>query len=131
MQGKLFFIEILFVGHENDRFFLTQIVIFGILRNMAEVRRYSYFELGLPVLTVAYVLLEVKVKARPRWRQGDQWRGKVSDYGTANFMQQTMTVAPGAMIYCAPEALTSNQTVKVSFLEFRAFLIQHCFINTF
>ena len=21
------------------------------------------------------------------WRQGDQWRGKVSDYGTANFMQ--------------------------------------------
>ncbi|CAH3022273.1 unnamed protein product, partial [Porites evermanni] len=49
------------------------------------------------------------------WRQGDQWRGKVSDYGTANFMQRTMTVAPGAMIYSAPEALTSNQTVKVSF----------------
>ena len=61
------------------------------------------------------------------WRQGDQWRGKVSDYGTANFMQQTMTVAPGAMIYSAPEALTSNQTVKVSFLEFRAFLIQKLF----
>ena len=47
------------------------------------------------------------------WRQGDQWRGKVSDYGTANFMQQTMTVAPGAMIYGAPEALSSNQTPKV------------------
>ena len=47
-------------------------------------------------------------------RQGGQWRGKVSDYGTANFMQQTMTVGPGAMIYTAPEALTSNQTVKVS-----------------
>ena len=47
------------------------------------------------------------------WRQGDQWRGKVSDYGTANFIQQTMTVAPGAMIYSAPEALTSNQTPKV------------------
>ena len=51
------------------------------------------------------------------WRQGDQWRAKVSDYGTANFMQQTMTVAPGAMIYSAPEALTSNQTVKVSISE--------------
>ena len=48
------------------------------------------------------------------WRQGEQWRGKVSDYGTANFMQQIMTVAPGAMIYSAPEALTSNQTIKVS-----------------
>ena len=49
------------------------------------------------------------------WRQDDQWIGKVSDYGTAKFMQQTMTVAPGAMIYSPPEALTSNQTVKVSF----------------
>ena len=48
------------------------------------------------------------------WRQDNQWRGKVSDYGTANFMQHTMTVAPGAMIYMAPEARTSNQTVKVS-----------------
>ena len=47
------------------------------------------------------------------WRHGLQWRGKVSDYGTANFMQQTMTVAPGAMIYSAPEALTSNHTIKV------------------
>ena len=56
------------------------------------------------------------------WQQGDRWRGKVSNYGTANFMQQTMTVAPGAMIYSAPEALTSNQTVKVSFSKFRIFL---------
>ena len=67
MQGKLFFIEIVFVGHENDRFFPIQILIFGMLRNIAEVRRYSYLILGLPVLTVAYVLLEVKVKARPSW----------------------------------------------------------------
>ena len=51
------------------------------------------------------------------WRQGDEWRAKVSDYGTANLIQQTMTVAPGAMIYSAPEALTSSQTVKVSISE--------------
>ena len=38
------------------------------------------------------------------WRQGDKWRGKVSDHGTC----------PGAMIYSAPEALTPEQTVKVS-----------------
>ena len=42
----------------------------------------------------------------------------MSDYGTANFMQQTMTVFPGAMIYSAPEVVTSNQTVKVSFTAF-------------
>ena len=47
------------------------------------------------------------------WRQANRWRGKLSDYGTANFMQQTMTVGPGAMIYSAPEAHTKSQTVKV------------------
>ena len=50
------------------------------------------------------------------WRHADQWRGKVSDYGTANFMQQTMTVAPGAMIYSAPETSTKKQTVKVTMI---------------
>ena len=45
----------------------------------------------------------------------------MSDYGTDNFMQQTMTVVPGAMIYSAPEVVTSNQTVKVSFTAFRTF----------
>ena len=47
------------------------------------------------------------------WRQGDQWRAKVSDYGTANFMRHTMSVALGAPIYRAPEAVTKKQTVKV------------------
>ena len=47
------------------------------------------------------------------WRKADQWRGKVSDYGTANVLQHTMTVGPGAMIYSAPEAHTKHQTVKV------------------
>ena len=56
------------------------------------------------------------------WRQGDQWRAKVSDYGTANFMRHTMTVAPGAPIYSAPEAVTKNQTVKV-------YLINVCFFS--
>ena len=48
------------------------------------------------------------------WRQGHQWRAKVSDYGTANFIQQTMTEAPGALIYSAPEAHSSSQTAMVS-----------------
>ena len=47
------------------------------------------------------------------WRHADQWRGKVSDYGAAKFMQRPMSACPGAPIYSAPEALTENQTVKV------------------
>ena len=51
------------------------------------------------------------------WKQNNQWRGKLGDYGTAKFLQETMTVAPGAMIYAAPEiGCPFKQTVKVSLL---------------
>ncbi|KAJ7374056.1 hypothetical protein OS493_009387 [Desmophyllum pertusum] len=61
------------------------------------------------------------------WQQGDQWRGKVSDYGTANFMQETMTVAPGAPLYLAPEAVNPrNQTVKIDVYSFGVLLCEMC-----
>lgn len=51
------------------------------------------------------------------WKQNNQWRGKLGDYGTAKFLQETMTAAPGAMIYAAPEIRCPFlQTVKVSLL---------------
>ena len=49
------------------------------------------------------------------WQQGEVWRGKVSDYGTANFVRREMTAAPGTAAYSAPEALTSTQSPKVGF----------------
>ena len=45
-----------------------------------------------------------------------QWRGKVSDYGTAKFVEQVMTRTPGCLAYSAPEARTTTQTAKVSLL---------------
>ena len=55
------------------------------------------------------------------WRQGYQWRGKVSDYGTANIVRQSTITYAGAAIYCAPEALSEapNQPIscKVSLLN--------------
>lgn len=47
------------------------------------------------------------------WRRDNSWRAKLSDYGAANFMRQYMTENPGARIYAAPEALTSQQSPKV------------------
>ena len=98
------------------------------LRTLLEQRQLSETELAVISLDVALALNYLhQTKPEPiihrdvssanalLWRQGEQWRGKVSDYGTANFVQQTMTVAPVARIYSAPEALTSNQTVNVSF----------------
>ena len=48
------------------------------------------------------------------WRQGNQWRGKVSDYGTANFVRQSTRDSPGAAIYCAPEFLNEALNQPIS-----------------
>ena len=114
---------------EGSPLFVTELMEKS-LRTLLEQRQLSEIEIRTISLDVARALNYLHQK-KPEpiihrdvssanvllWRQGDQWRAKVSDYGTANFMQQTMTVAPGAMIYSAPEALTSNQTVKVSLSE--------------
>ena len=119
-----------FIGATKDEgtpLFVTELMEKS-LRTLLDQRQLSETEIRAISLDVALALNYLHQK-KPEpiihrdvssanvllWRQGDQWRGKVSDYGTANFIQQTMTVAPGAMIYSAPEALTSKQTVKVSF----------------
>ena len=118
-----------FIGATNDEgnpLFVTELMETS-LRTLLEQRALSEAELSVVSLDVTRALNYLHQK-QPfpiihrdissanvlLWRQGEHWRGKVSDYGTAKFMQQTMTVAPGAMIYSAPEALTKNQTVKVS-----------------
>ena len=89
--------------------FLSQTEITVIALDVARGLNYLHQKHPIPILhrdiSSANVLL---------WRQGTQWRAKVSDYGTANFKKQTMTVAPGARIYSAPEARATNQTVQVS-----------------
>ena len=50
------------------------------------------------------------------WRQGNQWRAKVSDYGTANFLHQSTECrsSPGNPVYCAPEFLCENPHRPIS-----------------
>ena len=120
-----------FIGATNDEgspLFVTELMESS-LRALLEQRHLSSNEVSVISLDVARALNYLHQKEPSPiihrdissanvllWRQADQWRGKVSDYGTANFMQQTMTVGPGAMIYSAPEALTKSQTVKVCFI---------------
>ena len=118
---------------EGSPLFVTELMEKS-LRTLLEQRQLSEIEIRTISLDVARALNYLHQK-KPEpiihrdvssanvllWRQDDQCRGKVSDYGTANFMQQTMTAFPGAMIYSAPEVVTSNQTVKVSFTAFRTF----------
>ena len=87
---------------------LSSIEVFDISQDVARALNYLHLKKPSPIIhrdiSSANVLL---------WRQANRWRGKVSDYGAANILQQTMTVGPGAMIYSAPEAHTKHQTVKV------------------
>ena len=117
-----------FIGATNDEgspLFVTELMESS-LRALLEQRPLSSLEVSVISLDVARALNYLHLK-KPSpiihrdissanvllWRQADQWRGKVSDYGTANVLQPTMSVCPGAMIYSAPEAQTKHQTVKV------------------
>ena len=48
----------------------------------------------------------------------NSWRAKVSDYGSANFLQQLRTAGPGNPTYAAPEAdIPSQQSPKMDCLQ--------------
>ena len=101
------------------------------LRSLYEERPLAENEISLISLDVAQALNYLH-KNRPvpiihrdisssnvlLWRQGDQWRAKVSDYGTANFVRQSSRNDPGAPVYSAPEAsceaTDQNMSCKVS-----------------
>ena len=119
-----------FVGATNDEgspLFVTELMELS-LRTLLEQRRLAAPEISIISLDVARALNYLHQKEPSPiihrdissanvllWRHGDHWRGKVSDYGTANIMEHAMTANPGALIYIAPETRTPNQTVKVSY----------------
>ena len=95
-----------FIGATNDEgspLFVTELMESS-LRALLQQRPLATTEVSTISLDVARALNYLHQKTPPiihrdissanvlLWRQGDQWRGKVSDYGTANFMQHTMTV---------------------------------------
>ena len=135
-----------FIGATNDEgspLFVTELMESS-LRKLLEQRSLSTTEVAVISLDVARALNYLHQK-KPRpiihrdissanvllWRQADQWRGKVSDYGAANIMQHTMSVCPGAAVYSAPEAFTKNQTVKVCCVNHSSPVFVFVFVLTF
>ena len=120
---------LLFIGatkDENSRpLFVTELMDLS-LRALLRKRQLSETEVSVISLDVARAL-EYLHRRKPSpivhrdvssanvllWKQNDQWRGKLSDYGTANFVAEIMTTNPGAAIYEAPESGSSNYQTEV------------------
>ena len=55
------------------------------------------------------------------------WRAKVSDYGSANFMNAVTTARPGSPAYAAPESgLPSWHTPKMDIFSYGVLLVEMC-----
>ena len=55
------------------------------------------------------------------------WRAKVSDYGSANFMNAVATAAPGSPAYAAPEARYPDQhSPKMDTFSYGVLLVEMC-----
>ena len=55
------------------------------------------------------------------------WRAKISDYGSANFMNTVATAAPGSPVYAAPEACYPDQhSPKMDTFSYGVLLIEMC-----
>ncbi|XP_068698264.1 uncharacterized protein [Montipora foliosa] len=127
-----------FIGATNDEgspLFVTELMELS-LRALLEQRQLTETQISVISLDISRALNYLHHMKPPivhrdvssanvlLWRRGEQWRGKLSDYGTAKFVQQNMTVAPGALIYSAPEAVSSNQTSKVDVYSFGVLLCE-------
>ena len=119
---------LLFIGatkDENCPLFVTELMDLS-LRALLGKRQLSETEVSVISLDVARAL-EYLHQRRPTpiihrnvrsanvllWKQNNQWRGKLSDYGTATFVAEIMTKNPGAVIYEAPEASNSDYQTEV------------------
>ncbi|XP_022787814.1 probable serine/threonine-protein kinase DDB_G0271682 [Stylophora pistillata] len=100
---------------------LVDIEIYNLAIDTARGLNYLHLNEPLPIvhrdISSANVLL---------YRRGESWSAKLSDYGSANFVRQLMTVNPGASIYAAPEASTSNSTTKVDVYSYGVLLCEMC-----
>ena len=57
----------------------------------------------------------------------DGWCAKLSDFGSANFLAKLGTIAPGAVVYSAPEALNPRQQgPKMDVYSFGILLFEMC-----
>ena len=66
----------------------------------------NYLHLWKPQPILHRDVSSANVLLKPSVNRG--WKGKLCDYGSANFLYQASTVAPGSPVYSAPEAVSPH-----------------------
>ena len=101
---------------------MPRLQITSIAQDMACALRYLHQWRPSPIIhrdiSSANVLLEPHFNG---------WRAKVSDYGSANFMNAIATAAPGSPAYAAPEAQYPDQhSPKMDTFSYGVLLVEMC-----
>ena len=89
------------------------------------VRALNYLHLMHPDPIIHRDISSANVLLEPG--PNNSWRAKVSDYGSANFLQQLRTAGPGNPTYAAPEAdIPSQQSPKMDVYSYGVLLLEMC-----
>ena len=88
-------------------------------------RALNYLHLMHPDPIIHHDISSANVLLEPG--PNNSWRAKVSDYGSANFLQQLRTAGPGNPTYAAPEAGNpSHQSPKMDVYSYGVLLLEMC-----
>ena len=86
-------------------------------------RALNYLHLMKPHPVIHRDISSANVLLEPS--SNDGWKAKVSDYGSANFMQLVKTAAPGCPAYAAPESLNPRlQSTKMDVFSLGVLLVE-------
>ena len=93
----------------QDRRLTNNRIRICILRDVAAALNYLHLQRE-PIIHRDVSSANVLLQALPN----NWWRGKLSDFGSANLVRDATTAAPGAAVYCAPEAsVEGKQSPKI------------------
>ena len=107
---------------ELERRVLPREQITSIAQNVACALRYLHQWRPSPIIHRDISSANVLLEPLP-----NGWRAKVSDYGSANFMNAVATVAPGSPVYAAPEACYPDQhSPKMDTFSYGVLLMEMC-----
>ena len=106
-----------------ERRFLNHTHVMVISLDVARALNYLHLMHPDPIIHQDVSSANVLLEPGP----SNSWRAKVSDYGSANFLQQLTTAGPGNPAYASPEAsIPTQQSPKMDVYSYGILLLEIC-----